>query len=163
MSKGRCIDCDAVIKRSGQRCVSCYHKFRSGPNHPLWKNGRLTPCLVCGEPVFRAKRHAKCMRGPGHPSYKGEYRTSDGYVMVKCPEHPRADKKGFVHRSWLVLETKIGRLLEPGEEPHHKNEIPDDDRPENLEVRTHGDHTRHHSPWKGTKGRSHNTVFVRSG
>lgn len=159
--RGVCVDCGRATKLGSLRCVPCNNKFRSGPNHPLWKNGRMAPCGICGQPVFRARRHAKCMRGPNHPSWRGGYRTTEGYVMVQAPGHPRADKRGYVHRAWLVLEAKLGRYLEATEDSHHINEIPDDDRPENLEVRSHGGHTRHHSPWKGTRGRSYNTVFIR--
>ncbi len=148
MKLAKCLECGKPVKKSSQRCPACYHKFRSGVNHPLWKNGRMRPCEVCGEPVFRSRRHLRCWRAISRA--KG-YWTKDGYFMVKSPDHPRANKQGYVHRSWLVMEEKLGRLLQPTEIAHHKNEIPDDDRPENLEVRTRGGHTRHHSPWKGRR------------
>jgi len=58
-----------------------------------------------------------------------------------------------------VLEKKLGRFLEPFEEPHHINGIITDDRPDNLEVTTHSKHAKihgfyeyNHNP-RNTKGR----------
>ena len=81
------------------------------------------------------------------------------YVRVRKPAHPRADSIGTVRRSVLVLEKKLGRFLEPFEEPHHINRLITDDRPENLEVTTHSEHAKkhgffeyNHNP-RNTKGR----------
>jgi hypothetical protein len=69
-----------------------------------------------------------------------------GYVLVKKPEHPRANLFGFVYEHLLVLEEKLGRPLLPGEEGHHKNRIPNDNRPENLEhFKNKSEHMKHHS------------------
>ena len=56
----------------------------------------------------------------------------DGYVYIYCPEHPKANSSGRVFRHRLVMEKMIGRYLESHEVVHHKNDIPGDDRPENL-------------------------------
>ena len=67
--------------------------------------------------------------------------TKDGYVLVKCPEHPRANPlTGYVFEHILVLEEKLGRPLEDEEISHHENENPSDNRPENLEVTHRGPH-----------------------
>jgi len=71
---------------------------------------------------------------------------SDGYVLVKRREHPRADIRGYVKRSILVWEKAHDGVSFPeGMEPHHKNEVKDDDRPENIEPKTHAGHTRDHN------------------
>ena len=41
----------------------------------------------------------------------------------------------------LVIEQILGRYLYPYEITHHKNNIVDDDRPENIEVTTQSKHT----------------------
>jgi hypothetical protein len=43
-----CQDCGIpVTAKTVKRCQPCYHKFRSGPNHPQWKAQRHG-CLDCG-------------------------------------------------------------------------------------------------------------------
>jgi len=91
-------------------------------------------------------------RGPGalpgerNPFWKGG-RTiaSNGYVLVKRPEHHLADVRGYVYEHRLVMEEKLGRPLEPGEIPHHINGSKTDNRPENLELMgSHAEHRLHH-------------------
>jgi HNH endonuclease len=84
-----------------------------------------------------------------NPNWRGGLtKSKKGYWYVKTPGHPRASKTGYVKRADLVLEKKIGRPLQKGEIAHHKNEIKDDDHPDNLELMTSNDHVRHHHPAK---------------
>ena len=53
------------------------------------------------------------------------------YVRVTRRGHPRADKRGQVKRSVLVMEKHIGRFLLPDEEVHHINGVMTDDNIEN--------------------------------
>lgn len=64
------------------------------------------------------------------------------YVRVTKPGHPRADNRGVVRRSVLVMEEYLGRHLTPEEEVHHINNIITDDRIENLLLTTHSEHRR---------------------
>ena len=63
----------------------------------------------------------------------GRTKSTRGYWYILMPEHHRVHKNGYTKVADLVLEAKLGRLLLPNEIAHHKNEITDDDRPENLE------------------------------
>lgn len=84
-----------------------------------------------------------------HPNWKGGRTvTSHGYVLVKAPDHPDADTRGYVYEHRLVAEQKLGRRLESDEHVHHKNEDRQDNRWENLEVLHETEHLsrRHSSP-----------------
>lgn len=80
-------------------------------------------------------------KGPNSPYFKGIQKHSLGYILIYQPSHPRADKKGYVKRSYLVVEKYLGRYLKPKEIVHHINKIVNDDRIENLKLfATNGKH-----------------------
>jgi hypothetical protein len=69
----------------------------------------------------------------------------NGYEMVYMPTHHRADSTGCVYEHIVVAEKKLGRKLNDGECVHHKNEVRNDNREENLIVfKTVADHTAFH-------------------
>lgn len=73
----------------------------------------------------------------------GRFIDPDGYALVKVPSHPLARESGYVLEHRLVMETILGRYLEPHEIVHHINSIKYDNRPENLQlVSGHAEHVR---------------------
>lgn len=60
--------------------------------------------------------------------------TKDGYVKVYDPDHPNAQKRGWVLEHVKVMSDVLGRPIGPKETVHHRNGIRDDNRPENLEL-----------------------------
>jgi hypothetical protein len=74
----------------------------------------------------------------GNGNWKGgRARHHAGYVMLRAPDHPRAQNNGgYVFEHILVMEELLGRHLVPGETVHHKNGVKDDNRIENLELWT---------------------------
>jgi len=82
-----------------------------------------------------SKQCRKCAdlarQGSGNPQWKGGRKISNGYVWVKCRQHPKASK-GYVKEHVLVMEQTIGRYLNKGEEIHHLNGVKTDNRSENL-------------------------------
>ncbi len=94
----------------------------------------------CGETV-RLSRHRYVLyhaarvqpTGPSAYRWNGGETRNKGYVLVFKPNHQRA-VGGYVRRSLLVAEQKLGRTLNDGEVVHHLNQQRDDDRPENIEV-----------------------------
>jgi hypothetical protein len=61
------------------------------------------------------------------------------------PNHPRANAKGYVKRSVLNLEHKLGRFLLPTEFPHHMDKNKQNDSEENLVVVTKKNHYQYHA------------------
>lgn len=75
----------------------------------------------------------------------GDYRYVNNYRALKYPEHPDADKDGNVYEHRLIAMINAGRLLEPDEELHHRNEIRHDNWPHNLVIcRDSKEHQRRH-------------------
>jgi hypothetical protein len=71
--------------------------------------------------------------------------ASHGYVLIRRPDHPRADVRGYVYEHILVAEENLRRPIEKGEEVHHINEDRADNRWENLEVTaSRAEHRVHH-------------------
>lgn len=109
------------------------------------------------------KNHQYGLIGDKNASFKGDEIMSEfGYILEYCPNHPFPhDKytKGtrvFQHR--LVIERnyqnfnpeyfiKIGDnfYLKPEYSVHHINEIKNDNRLENLQIVTKGEHTSIHN------------------
>ena len=70
--------------------------------------------------------------GNKHWNWKGgKYKSKDRWYIY-FPNHPSADKRGYIRHSRLIVEKCLGRYLTKKEVIHHINEKPNDDRPENL-------------------------------
>src|SRR6516225_5321931 len=69
----------------------------------------------------------------GHNSYgmkrgAGRYVNNFGYVMLRMPDHPQANRGYVLEHRW-IMEQKLGRPLTPGETIHHINHDKTDNRP----------------------------------
>jgi len=84
--------------------------------------------------------------GANNPKWRGgKSKMPDGRVLIFAPNHPFHGVAGkYVLRYRLVMESVLGRYLKPDEVVHHKNGIPWDDRPENLEVTNQASHAAEH-------------------
>lgn len=106
---------------------------------------------VKGEPLKYLSGHQKTARsGPESHSWRGGRSvTADGYVKVLLlSDHPlrgMADTYGYVPEHRLVMAEHLGRPLTRDEIVHHRNEIPNDNRLENLQLVTRGEHRRIHA------------------
>lgn len=81
----------------------------------------------------------------------GRIKNTQGYILIHVPEHPFANKDGYVREHRLVVEKVIGRYLEKSESVHHKNHVRDDNRVENLIVVNPKDHAIYHAQFITTK------------
>jgi hypothetical protein len=99
-----------------------------------------------------SKTHKGLCSGKKHPNWKGgQYTDKDGRVYIYKPEHSYSNNKGYIFRSRLIMEEILGRYLNPDETVHHKNQILNDDRPENLELfESKGKHTAYHNRLKSS-------------
>lgn len=85
--------------------------------------------------------------GKNNPSWKGGISFDNGYIYINSPNHPFHTKRGYVKRSRLVMEKKLGRYLKPLERTHHINGKRNDDRPENLQLfSNHSEHMKNSHP-----------------
>jgi len=65
---------------------------------------------------------------------KKTLKDSHGYIKIFKPEHPNANKIGYVKEHVFVMSEHLGRKIENQETIHHKNGIRHDNRLENLEL-----------------------------
>jgi len=104
--------------------------------------------LLYGKPRSK-KCHPCSMIGRRKESPLGEYKTTHGYlytyVRPDSPFYAMASKQNVaaVHR--LVMAEHLGRCLTSEEDVHHKNGIKADNRIENLELTSNGQHHKDHN------------------
>lgn len=83
-----------------------------------------------------------------NPNWKGGRKLAggrtkeDSYMSVLAPEHPRANKTGYVLEHILIWETVHNKRLPKGWVIHHLNGIKTDNRPSNLKALPY---TKHHA------------------
>jgi hypothetical protein len=110
-----------------------------------WKlnQGRGKTCSI----ECRREWQKQFVSGNASKHWKGGEFYRNGYRYILEPSHPLANKNGYVAEHRKVLMEKIGRPLKMGrgvEIAHHINEDKLDNRPENLEVLSQSEHSKHH-------------------
>jgi hypothetical protein len=109
-------------------------------------------CLFC-EKSFSPQRattkycSAECKNKARIGKKKCEFWYENGYRVLSLGD-------GVGRKEHLkIMEDFLGRKLKKGEVVHHKNQIRDDNRFENLELMSHGEHSRiHREAEKATNG-----------
>jgi hypothetical protein len=112
-------------------------------------------CAVAGLPKRYVIGHEpQIQKGPSSPFFKGAKVTTHGYIKVYLPEHPRADKGGYIPEHHFVMEKHIGRLLyrsssgghntQNDEIVHHIDGDKKNNKIDNLQLMTHSEHMRLH-------------------
>lgn len=83
---------------------------------------------VKGQPKKYIRGHQPRVAGEKHHRWNPGIIKRNGYLVCKKPDHPRANKDGFVFEHILVAESMLGRPLEPEEVVHHYGEKTDNSK-----------------------------------
>lgn len=76
--------------------------------------------------------HGHNQRGERSHRWNGGRTTNDGYVLVRRPTHPRADRQGYVREHLLVAERALGRPVPARHPVHHVDRDRSHNAPTNL-------------------------------
>lgn len=172
-----CKNCGKKVKTRrtpAQLKISGEPKFCSqkcnGENRHKNKKG-ATPnvfyhCLSCGKEVatYRSPSARKsfvakfcglrCVgmfqRGSGNPAWNGgRYEDQNGYINIFLPDHPYSNVKGYIYEHRFIMEQILNRFLKQEEVVHHKDEIKNNNEPENLQLfKTNQEHLKYHRDMK---------------
>lgn len=132
-------------------CLACGKEIATYQSRV--KLGRGKHCSkACANHSYKGKSFSEktqFVKGQKALNFKGwrlHYARKGGnaYREIFMPSHPRATKSGYIREHRLVMEQKIGRVLEKNEVVHHKNHNTLDNRIENLELMTVSEHCRLH-------------------
>lgn len=131
-----CMDCRKLLGQQAyllgtKRCKTCAN---SGKNNPMFGK-KLS--------IITKRKMSQAQKGHKRSLKTGRTKTKQGYILIYCPEHPKAYRKNYVFEHRLMMERKLGRYLNSNEIIHHMNGIKDDNRIENLLLTTKKQHDTH--------------------
>ncbi|HEV3223861.1 MAG TPA: HNH endonuclease [Puia sp.] len=139
----KCCNSRKERKRVMQNCVICGKSYNP--------RGVIANSKTCSH-ICAGKLHSKNTMGARHNLWNGgRVKTRQGYIRIWISEDhqlasmkPKGSNHILEHR--LVMAEILGRPLFDWETVHHKNGKKDDNRKENLELRTghHGQGATHH-------------------
>lgn len=117
------------------------------------KVGELVNCPACGKAFYTTRNKCcsrECARELRKLNYEHKVYTENGYVIEYQNGY---NKKGNVKQHRRIMEEHLGRSLKRNEVVHHKNGNRSDNRLENLEVMTAGEHSSLHRKKEKEEGR----------
>lgn len=109
--------------------------------------------IVCGIDCFAIRLKGVNLSGFFKTGNKGEKcinfkdgtQITNGYISELAPDHPLANRRGYVYQHRLVMEKMIGRYLTQEEVVHHIDEDKQNNDPSNLMLfENDAVHQRHH-------------------
>lgn len=149
INEGMAMFCSRKCMYVGRKKVIPWNKGIKGLHlspKTEWKKGQ-TPI---GSVLFKKgqvswNKGKKLPSGENSPSWKGGRTLHQGkYWLVSKPNHPNADRLGYVREHRLVMEEQIGRILNTNELIHHINGNTTDNRIENLQIISRSEHMKKH-------------------
>ena len=128
-------------RKPNATCCVCSQPFYAQPSIR-----RSTCSMDCRTEHYRQLGNLLQGAKPGERNSRwkgGRYLSGKRYWLVLRPDHPHADRHGYVREHRLVMEKHLDRYLLPTEVVHHLNRDTTDNRLENLKLfATHSDHMR---------------------
>lgn len=130
-------------------CAHCGGEVKTYPSRQALGRGKY--CSVrCTNLNFKGQHFSPATElKPGNKphNYKGyrftQSRPQSGiYKEIFIPNHPYANKNGYMREHRLIVEKHIGRYLEPNEVVDHINMNTLDNRIENLRLMEKREHDR---------------------
>lgn len=109
-----------------------YCHCRCGGLAPIAKCKVISMGYNVGDPKKFINGHQS--RKENSSKWRGGKSTSNGYLRVSMPEHPRADKAGYIGEHILIAEKALGKYLPNGAEVHHIDENKLNNRNNNLVI-----------------------------
>lgn len=104
--------------------------------------------LKVGQDIGYIRGHH--MRGLSNKQWKGgRIYTTEGYIIIRAPEHPNARKNGYILEHRYLMSQHLHRPLLKGEVIHHLNGNITDNRIENLILIQKGSHSSIHNSLEG--------------
>ena len=135
--------------RSGKEIKYCSHKCAG---KGITKK-QIVNCKECGKEIYTTRHKFcchECATNYRKKHYEHKVYKEKGYFVRYISGY---NKKGNAKIHRLVMEEHLGRKLKPNEVVHHINEDRTDNRLENLQLMTRGEHSRLHREKEKAEGK----------